>query len=43
LKPVVAELAMLLAVTFNSVWAALSPLSAMPNDMDDAPEKPVES
>src|SRR5258706_15695673 len=33
LKPVVLELAILLAVTFRSLCAALMPLSAMPNDM----------
>ncbi len=33
LKPLVFELAMLLAVTLRSLWAALMPLRAMPNDM----------
>jgi hypothetical protein len=34
LEAVVAELAMLFAVTFRSVWAALIPLNAIPNDME---------
>ena len=34
LKPVVCVLAMLLAVTFRSAWAALTPERAMRNDME---------
>src|SRR5665213_93363 len=43
LKPVVAELAMLFAVTFRLLCAASRPLSAIPKDMSSAPcEKSVD-